>query len=40
MGEIDDEEERRVAGIEDEWLFDQIPRPKEEIRGNKKEQDI
>lgn len=30
----------RVAGMEDKWLFDQIPRPKDDMRRNKEKQDI
>lgn len=30
----------RVAGIEDEWIFDMIPRPKDEMREDKKKQII
>lgn len=38
IDEIDDEEEMRDAGIEDEWIFDELARPKYEMRlGNKKQ---
>lgn len=40
IDEMDDEEEMRVAGIEDDWIFDELPHSKYEMRQSGKKQII
>ncbi|KAF3392148.1 hypothetical protein DPV78_010700 [Talaromyces pinophilus] len=40
IDEMDDEEEMRLAEIEDDWIFDELPRPKYETRQSGKKQII
>jgi hypothetical protein len=40
IDEVDDEEEMRLAEIKDDWIFDELPRPKYEMRQSGKKQII
>ena len=40
IDEMDDEEEMRFAGIEDDWIFDELPHSKYEMRQSGKKQII